>query len=189
MLFIYFIILHNLHYGLSSNITTYCLNQPQIRIGQSMLGSIWTLLLYAYFSYQKPRPQLLRRAMELVASIVMISEFFSLWYSSQDKTDFDYLISPSPFIFYTYLAITVVIALSFYNQFYTYECTFVIAVLWMFKLSFSTFNFHYWCHERKVDYWMQVRMVGDGVMHIIATILNVSSCIPVTPEPSEWHHK
>ena len=146
---------------------------------------MWTLLLYAYFSYQKPRPRWLQRVAEYLATTILIMDFFLFWYSGQDEAAFHHLISPSSITFYAYISLIICIALAHYNQMFTYELTFVMGVLWTCKVAFISMNLDYWCLRKRVDYWTQMRLVGDSVAFIIGSIFYITSFI----KPPQQHSK
>ena len=141
---------------------------------------MWTMLLYGYFAYKKPRPRWLLKGLEYVLIIIMVMEFFIFWYSGQDSDAFKYLVSSHPLSYCIYIFFICLSVLSVYNQYFTYESVFVIGILWTIKVTLINMNLHYWCVQRKVDYWLQIRIVIDGITFILGTIFYITSFIKIS---------
>ncbi|KAG8566550.1 hypothetical protein GDO81_013297 [Engystomops pustulosus] len=112
---------------------------------------------------QKPRSRSLQSTGQVFLGIYLICLAYTLQHSKEDRqSHLDFLPGGEP-ILQILFVLYGVLALSFLSGYYVRFSAQVLAVLLPFSLLLVDGNLGYWHKSRRVEFWNQMRMIGQNV--------------------------
>ncbi|KAM4030274.1 transmembrane protein 101 isoform 1-T1 [Anomaloglossus baeobatrachus] len=112
---------------------------------------------------QKPRSRSLQSTGQVFLGIYLICLAYTLQHSKEDRVShLDFLPGGEPALQILFVLYGV-LALSFLSGYYVRFSAQVLAVLLPFSLLLVDGNLGYWHNNRRVEFWNQMRMIGQNV--------------------------
>ncbi|KAE8575417.1 hypothetical protein XENTR_v10003830 [Xenopus tropicalis] len=112
---------------------------------------------------QKPRSRSLQSTGQVFLGIYLICVAYTLQHSKEDRLAYlDFLPGGEPALQILFVLYGV-LALSFLSGYYVRSTSQVLAVLLPFSLLLIDGNLGYWHSVRKVEFWNQMRLIGQNV--------------------------
>ncbi|KAM3923892.1 transmembrane protein 101 [Leptodactylus fuscus] len=112
---------------------------------------------------QKPRSRSLQSTGQVFLGIYLICVAYTLQHSKEDRqSHLDFLPGGEP-VLQMLFVLYGVLALSFLSGYYVRFSAQVLAVLLPFSLLLVDGNLGYWHKNRRVEFWNQMRMIGQNV--------------------------
>ena len=132
-------------------------------------------LFFAFFSFKKPRPQLLRRMAELSVFAYAAMLCYILIGSNEDKTSFLHLVPFGQTTLFIFVLLMGTVSFCYLLSIHVFDFNLVMCALCLFKLILMDIHIGYWHKRRGIDYWSQVRMIADNAAFILGSIF-YSTC-------------
>ncbi|NP_001089727.1 uncharacterized protein LOC734790 [Xenopus laevis] len=112
---------------------------------------------------QKPRSRSLQSTGQVFLGIYLICVAYTLQHSKDDRLAYlDFIPGGEPALQILFVLYGV-LALSFLSGYYVRSTSQVLAVLLPFSLLLIDGNLGYWHSSRKVEFWNQMRLIGQNV--------------------------
>ncbi|KAM8947255.1 transmembrane protein 101 isoform 2-T2 [Pelodytes ibericus] len=112
---------------------------------------------------QKPRSRSLQSTGQVFLGIYLICMAYTLQHSKEDRLSYlDYLLGGEPALQILFIVYGI-LALSFLSGYYVRVAAQVLAVLLPLSLLFIDGNLSYWHSSRRVEFWNQMRLIGQNI--------------------------
>ncbi|OCT62223.1 uncharacterized protein LOC734790 isoform X1 [Xenopus laevis] len=140
---------------------------PQVRMYSRIIAVIGGFLVLASGAgeiyRQKPRSRSLQSTGQVFLGIYLICVAYTLQHSKDDRLAYlDFIPGGEPALQILFVLYGV-LALSFLSGYYVRSTSQVLAVLLPFSLLLIDGNLGYWHSSRKVEFWNQMRLIGQNV--------------------------
>lgn len=132
-------------------------------------------LFFAFFSFKKPRPQLLRRMAELSVSAHAALLCYILIKSNEDKASFLHLVPLGQTALFIFVLLMGAVSFCYLLSIHVFDFNLILCALCLFKLILMDIHIGYWHKRRGIDYWSQVRMITDNAAFIVGCVF-YSTC-------------
>ena len=149
------------------------------------IGVAGFTLLYAFYSMRKPRSQPLRRLAETLIGLYLGTALYSMLESPEDREAFLNLVPGSSVTLYIYALFLGTACLCYLPGLYVYDVTQALLPVLCISTIFVDCNMHYWTVKRGVDYWNQVRLLGDSVCIIMGVLMMLTCSVKTLPLSEE----
>ncbi|XP_006638299.2 transmembrane protein 101 [Lepisosteus oculatus] len=123
---------------------------------------------------QKPRTRSLQSTGQVFIGIYLICVAYSLQHSQEDRLAYLNHIPGGEITLQLLFVLYGVLALSFLSGYYVHLASQILAILLPLVLLFIDGNVGYWHHDRHVEFWNQMKLIGQnagifGAVLILAT--------------------
>ncbi|XP_075436474.1 transmembrane protein 101 isoform X2 [Ascaphus truei] len=120
---------------------------------------------------QKPRSRSLQSTGQVFLGIYLICVAYTLQHSKDDRLAYLDHLPGGEFALQLLFILYGVLALSLLSGYYVRLATQVLAVLLPLSLLFVDGNFSYWHGGRRVEFWNQMRLIGQNVGILGAAVI------------------
>lgn len=137
-----------------------------------MIGIAGFILFYAYFNMRarEKNPQLLRVGQILVGIYLVCAMYISVE-SPEDKESFVKLVPGGLYALYVYALIVGVSALCYLPGLYVHDVSQGLIIVLSLTTIFIDSDLNYWTKKRGLDFWNQIRILGDNITVIVGLIM------------------
>jgi hypothetical protein len=136
-----------------------------------MLGTSGFFLLYAFFTSEKPRPQHLRRAGEVIVGIYVAAFLYQLLREPIEREAFLKLAIGGSISLFMMAIILAACVLCYIPGFFVIDITQALLLgLWFTTIAVDA-RMEYWTKKIGVDYWIQFRIVADHFAMMLGCIM------------------
>ncbi|XP_043911092.1 transmembrane protein 101 [Protopterus annectens] len=112
---------------------------------------------------QKPRTRLLQSVGQIFVGIYLICVAWALQHSNEDRVAYLNYIVDQEIALQLLFIVYGLLALSFLSGYYVRTAAQVLAVLMPLAILFIDCNIGYWHDSRRVEFWNQLKLIGQNV--------------------------
>ncbi|ESN94143.1 hypothetical protein HELRODRAFT_180314 [Helobdella robusta] len=154
----------------------------KFRMVHGLIGAASALLMFSFFSFDKPRPQKLWKFTGILMAFYSATQCYILLRSAEDKTAFTQFVPYTNTSLFIYMLLHGTVALCLFTNVHVYDFHVILGVLVAFKLLLVDLQISYWHKRRGLDFWNQMRLIIDHVTLLLGVLLYLVSVRRHTPQ-------